>query len=119
MTKALLGLYVALFENPRGVNRGVAYAELDGKTLPEGPTPADMHTRESPAPILIPQAPDAPKAAAHVQPSARSAKIAPNEAIFGGIVFQREGEKLTVKLTIRQEDGSRREEILTYARQPL
>jgi len=29
--------YEIAVENPRGVNRGVAYAELDGKTLPEGP----------------------------------------------------------------------------------
>ncbi len=25
-------------ENPRDVNRGVSYAELDGKSLPDGPT---------------------------------------------------------------------------------
>jgi hypothetical protein len=25
-------------ENPRGVNRGVSYAELDGKPLPQGAT---------------------------------------------------------------------------------
>jgi cyclic beta-1,2-glucan synthetase len=30
--------YEILIENPEGVSRGVAYAELDGQSLTEGPT---------------------------------------------------------------------------------
>ena len=49
----------------------------------------------------------------------RLTRIAPHEAVFGGVAFQRDGERLSVKVTLRGKDGARREEILTLAKQPL
>ena len=51
---------------------------------------------------------------------ARLTRVAPREAVFGGIVFRLEGDAtLIVQLRIRGKDGRTREERLRYKRRPL
>ena len=50
----------------------------------------------------------------------RLTRVAPREAVFGGIVFRLENDNtLTVQLRIRGKDGTTREETLRYTRRPL
>ena len=45
----------------------------------------------------------------------RLTRIAPDEAVFGGVAFKREApDLLVVRLTMRSRDGSTREEVLRF-----
>jgi hypothetical protein len=48
----------------------------------------------------------------------RLTRIGPNEAAFGGVVFARKEDVLTVSLTMRGRDGPR-QEVLTFKRRAL
>ena len=49
----------------------------------------------------------------------RLTRIGPDEAVFGGIAFRKEGDDLVVQLTIRMRDGTSREELLRFRRKAL
>ena len=50
----------------------------------------------------------------------RLTRIAPDEAVFGGVAFKREApDLLVVRLTIRSRDGASREEVLRFRKRAL